>query len=756
MFTSLTGCAFIVPDNTKALEEKAITIGTTVLSKKEVVDLWYAFYSENSSYFYSYTNDQILNIFYKNVICKYAIIQETEKLIEDDVLMYSTKNDAEVWLDVLEHISSNVDTYEKALYKQQGVEDKNLPARLQTEAGSSTNTEVKSYLYSEYEFKGMDDYACDYLFEAGKTAATNYGKAVKSTQVTEIMSFLNTFLKKTPVELEEDEELEFDDYADLKDIVNSNTKYFTTIANTTNRDKAFEMYVGKLMLTAKSNGKASNRETVLFEEIKRLYTSYFETCMANMYKSYVNSLVATPDSEFYSLSDEAIVARYLQLVGSDIQKYQLEDNYIAVLEGSQNNTLLLYRYNGEYYYFTVQHLLVGFDESITTALKGFPGSSANASPEQYAAYKLVRDNFYNQIGLTSRTGIENWLDYNNATYRDDKGYDVYKITVEEQTFNVYFDSTFVAPETEEEVEEDDKLNGYYYVDATSDKADDNDRVYLTKAEFDSCKKATVKVETVVNEFNTTYGRTISILEANSTASAKDIHDALVADAEIKYAISEDLITAYLNAANKEEIEYKIYTNLFMQHAFKYSSDSASLGTSLSNYVGMIISGQPDNHNVGGSTYVSEFTNGARVLADQLINSTQPTNISTNNFVVTDYGIHMIVVNDVYKVSDSAPITGNDVLAEKIFGSKDNVFTEQQIEQNVADAVEKMQQIYVSSSSSQTLYQYMYELIRDELVGSSGKAYSKQYNKIYADYYLNSDLAKHDYEFTYDELMDLIG
>ena len=65
MFTSLTGCALLVPDNSKALEKEAIRVGTTVLSKQEVVDLWYSFYNENSSVFYYYSEEQIVEIFYK-------------------------------------------------------------------------------------------------------------------------------------------------------------------------------------------------------------------------------------------------------------------------------------------------------------------------------------------------------------------------------------------------------------------------------------------------------------------------------------------------------------------------------------------------------------------------------------------------------------------------------------------------------------------------------------------------------------------
>ena len=80
MFTSLTGCALIVPDNSKALEQKAVSVGTTVLSKQQVVDLWYDFYNQNANAFVYYSEDQVVEIFYKNIVLKHAVMQETFKL----------------------------------------------------------------------------------------------------------------------------------------------------------------------------------------------------------------------------------------------------------------------------------------------------------------------------------------------------------------------------------------------------------------------------------------------------------------------------------------------------------------------------------------------------------------------------------------------------------------------------------------------------------------------------------------------------
>lgn len=769
MFTSLTGCALIVPNNSKALEEKAISVGETVLSKKDVINLWYSFYNQNVNAFYYYSEDQIIQIFYKNIVLKHAVMQQTQELINSNKLKYSAGDDAQVWLDVLESISASVDTIEKALYTQQGTEEDNLPSHLQTQSTSSSNSDVKSYLYEEYEFKGMEDYECKYTPSnniGAELGNTKVGADVETSTVKDIQSLLSTFLYKDQVESED--ELELESLQDLKNKLNSST-YFTDIVKKDNRSKAFDMYVGKLMLSAKAEGSRLTADEALQKQIKELYISYYETYLQNMYSSYINSLVDVNEegNQYYTLNDSAIVSRYLQLLGSDIQKYKLEENYIAVVEAEADNALLLYRFNGEYYYFTVQHLLVSFDETIKAELKNMYGNQTNASDEQYEIYQNIRDHFYTQIGKSG------WEEYNNATYRDENGYDVYSMTINEDTVFVYFDKDWTMPEYDEETEDNQKQNGYYYLNGT-------DKVYITVEQYNECKQATVEVSTVLNQFNTTYTTTINYLQSYaesketnwkpSEGELDDVHSALELNSAVSYVISKDLISLYLigyktgNTQTVEQMNHKVYTNLFMQHAFKYSADSASLGTELSDYVGMIIAGQDDNHTVGGGTYVNEFTDKARELAKEYLENVESgasysQALDKDCFAISDYGIHMIIVNDVYKVSESAPITGNEILAEEIYGPADAPFDADKVADNVQKAVDKMKSIYVSSSSSQTLYQYMYELVRDELVGDSGTIYTKERNRLYKEYTeASSGSAKADLsgKMTYDELMEAIS
>ena len=158
--SALGGCAIVVKDKTEAMQSNSIRIGNTVVTKQEVADLWRSFYTNAQYYFYSgYDHDEILKIFYKTLVLRYATIQEAEKLIADGKMKYTQKDEANVWEDVFESFATSVDTREKALLEQQGKKEDELPKRLQDESSESAS-DVKSYKYEDYSFEGMKDYEC--------------------------------------------------------------------------------------------------------------------------------------------------------------------------------------------------------------------------------------------------------------------------------------------------------------------------------------------------------------------------------------------------------------------------------------------------------------------------------------------------------------------------------------------------------------------------------------------------------------------
>ncbi len=894
---TLSGCSLIVKDKTSSLSADAIKIGTTVLSKEKVVNLWYSFYSENSSYFYYYDEDTILDIFYKNIILKYAILQEFDSLKALGKVFYTDQDEAEVWEDVFEYISSKLDTYEKAIYTQRGVEDADLPARLQSEDDSSSSS-VTAYKYTEYTFAEMDDYVYKTVDSNGdpkQNVTYEVGEDITKDRLNSMISLLKKYLFKYKADSypEADEDDEYS-YSGMTDFINrvSDSHYYTSMQDGSEeysiRKTAYDMYISNLLLTSKANGSNKTQVQVLYEEIQRIYISYYQSYVYNAYSAYIKSLLNDEQSMYNALTDRAIVLRYLQLLGKDEQNYKIEENYVAVVAATADDTLMLYYYDeGEYYYFTVQHLLISFDDEITKALEEFPGNSSSALLEIYNQYKYYRDNYYKIAvedwkNYTSgeQSSLNGWLGYNNASYRDDNGYTVYKLTekantssvtdangntiyittseisnisagilvyldpdyeledLEEDsdewqaaisgyyydTFNVdaqtecndsyqrlienedgsytlrtyltnaqlekcsteiigeilsaagvnnqllvYYDGDYNVVEPEEDAEYTDYISGYYfdvnatastYADPTYQKLIEEDgsytlRTYLLQSVFEKCTEDTILVKVVLDEFNTTYTTTLGILSTYSieNKTADEIQQELENNKNVSYVISTDLIKAYYANNGSDEIKNKIFANLFMQHAYKYSEDSASLGTDLSDYVGMIISSEGDNHTVGGGTYVAEFTDKARELvASYIENGYKNTEISADNFAISDYGIHIIVVNDVL---EGGKVTGDEFTYNNIFGLEDS----NAVNEAVQKAADTLKTTYVCTASSQSLYQYVYELIRDEMIGSSGTLLTMVRNTMYYDYI--SNLGDDNYlvyyiKMSYDELVAAIN
>ena len=763
--SALGGCAIVVKDKTEAMQANSIRIGNTVVTKQEVADLWRSFYTNAQYYFYSgYDHDEILKIFYKTLVLRYATIQEAEKLIADGKMKYTQKDEANVWEDVFESFATSVDTREKALLEQQGKKEDELPKRLQDESSESAS-DVKSYKYEDYSFEGMKDYECKYCDDnRGAELANGYkvGKEIADQTVNQMIDvFESTYLNIYAEELDEDEALE-DAYASiaeykelLADGLENGNKYFKAIAQSEleTRQYAYQMMIGSLILSAKAEGKNTDRRTVTFNQIKEAYVSAYETYLQNMYADYIKSLADKADAadryelatNVYSLNDKAIVARYLQLLGKDIQGYKLEENYIAVLEAKATDSLLMYTYAGENYYFTVQHLLVNFDADTAAALKEIPGSNDSASVEQYNAYKAIRDGYYEELGLAS------WKEYNNVVYVDDNGYAVYLFVddslAEHKVFYGGADDDYVAPEygEDDETADEDKLTAYYYLNSTSEK------VYLKEKEWKTCKRDTVTIQQVFDIFNSNYDAIINALEnAETVESALAEIQSLKTTGTINYEISEEFVKAYKAATTaqvKKEVAEKIYSNLFLQHAFVYSSNNDALGNNLSDLVGMILSTRPDNNNASGSTFVADFTNGARTLLSKYLDGTLDTTVlGEANYIISDYGIHIVVINDVYKTTGA--LTGDTISFEEVFGNED----EATINAKVAEAVEAMKNVFVCEASGQTVYQYIYEKIRDELLsGSSSPLYTKVRNALYQDY--EEDKVEYISKMSYDELMD---
>ena len=108
---------------------------------------------------------------------------------------------------------------------------------------------------------------------------------------------------------------------------------------------------------------------VLFEnEIVRVYEVYYNAKITSLFQDYyINEYLTNHNGngDSVSLSDAAIVEAFINQYYTDKQLYSSEKEYIKAITSSDGASLLLYHYEGKYYYFSVQHILLKFSDYLT-------------------------------------------------------------------------------------------------------------------------------------------------------------------------------------------------------------------------------------------------------------------------------------------------------------------------------------------------------------------------------------------------------
>ena len=171
---------------------------------------------------------------------------------------------------------------------------------------------------------------------------------------------------------------------------------------------------------------------------------------------------------------------------------------------------------------------------------------------------------------------------------------------------------------------------------------------------------------------------------------------------------------------------------FNKLAWTYSADTGSLTEKLSAKLGLTISSENDKH----GSYVSDFADGARALYNNGSGK-----IGDWSEVLSDYGLHIMMLVDVYEGGALVDITESS-------GGKVVI-------RDYNAIASDLQSTYVSNMTEQTLYHYIYDMIKDELVGTNGTYFNNKRNKLVADYKAD-DKVEYAYKMTYDELLASIG
>jgi len=614
-----TGCSLFTSkknDNSAT----ALKIAGKEITKQELIDAYYSFYQSNQYYFMYYDEETIMKVFYDAIVSREIVLFEAEKLLKDGIIKFSQEDIDDVCNDVYDFVYGKIDEKEKSLLLLKDSDEKNLPKRLQTEDDKDKET---PYKYEPYE--------CEELVKIDYSKVESAPKVLVDDLIIKLKNGIYTYNAAT----EEDER-------DMQPIVDGEKAV---------RLQAYEMYLSDLMLSAKIGGKENVKDVVLKAEIERVYESYYESALYTKYQEFVESTAsgvnydgltnyAKEDGKFVNvLSDEVIEKKYKELLNKSAESNSVYENYVSVITASDNESLILYHHDGKYTYFTVQHVLVSFDDEVLEILKDTDGYDTAKDAIFREPYEKIRETYSKDSDM-------------KTSYRDDKGYTV--------------------------------------------KDSDGKELKVS-----------------VSEIRALYNQELAkrVTEFNNKVS----------NGELSFKTQEE----------EEVARIRLRTLLFNEFAWKYSGDTGSLtNDKLSGLLGFTISSETDEH----GSFVKDFTNGARKLYESYIEDKNGLDNDgyigedgigmTISSVVSDYGTHMMMLTGVYEAGA------------------------------VAETVEDLKKSYVSNLTEQTLYEYVYDIVKKDLIGDNG-SYFADYKKELMEHYTDNDLIEWVDKLTYKELNSAI-
>ena len=391
-----TGCGLF----TKAKGDNsavALKIAGKEITKKDLIDSYYSFYQQNQYYFMYYDETTIMKVFYDAIIAREVVLAEANKLLTDGKLKFSEEDMEDIWNDVFDYVYSQIDTKEKGLLLLIDEDEEKLPERLQSE----DEDKETPYKYEPYKFEE--------LVKINYADVTSAPEISINDKINELKDGVYTYNAS-----EDEEEREIKEIPEEERAV---------------RLEAYEKYLSDLILSAKSNKKDFSKEAVLKAEIERVYESYYETALYNKYQELVESTAAginyldANDNAYIKnydaenglfdnkLSNSIIEAKYKELLNKSAESNSVYENYVSVITASDNESLILYHHNGKYTYFTVQHLLVSFDEETLEILKDIDGYDTSKDLMFRESYEAIRETYSKDEDM-------------KTSYRDDDGYTV--------------------------------------------------------------------------------------------------------------------------------------------------------------------------------------------------------------------------------------------------------------------------------------------------------------------------------------------
>ena len=718
---SFAGCSLVKEDTSISNQEEVMRIGDLKLTKADVINSFYTYYQNNNSYFSYYDEETIVESFYTWSVIKQIVNSKSEEALynpetnPNGFIVYNEEDAKEVKDALFEYIYTQINSYETAIYELNGVEEKDYPVWLRTEdSEKETATSFESYKSSKPD---TDDIKIH--------DKSQYKAKLTDSEVKAFKDEINAYLFEYVSEKAENE--------DEEDVRSKMSESQATI-----RNMAYSRYLEGLVSNSKAAGETIDETEVFLNELVRVYNAYYESQVSALFQTYwiENYLLnenavdidgdGVVDYEKDALSDKEIVKIYLEEYFTDMQLYQVEDSYIATLTSDDGASLVLYNYNGRNYFFTVQHILVKYDDYMTEQVSKLPGYNSGSS--DYDA--MIHQNF-----VKERDKITNAYSMMTTVNKDNA-----ERFAENEEIKVYGNYYFYDEEFE-----GDKDNNFGYIALETTTL--NDKVVYTRPdtneEIDEADVLYLASETdVLNAYETNLNKWVDLATNYISADNAETRNSIVkANPEIEYVLKVAL-DMHNSGKTIDEIKNKLASLLFVELQWIYSTDS--LGNELSNKMGYVISNYEDEN----GNWVVDFAVGARKIMKEIEEGNADTSdLSETNIVISNYGYHIIKVDNVFASGES--LVDMDSLENEI-DIEDADF--------VAEMAELLKETYVCAASNQTLYDYYYDTLYSELVGSSsssGSYFLELQYKWLAEYYEADDIEYYS-QMTYDELMESIN
>lgn len=738
---TFSGCSLVSKDNSSANAEIVMKIGDRNISKNDLINAFYTYYQNNSSYFAYYDEATIESSFYTWFTVKTMVEELSFKELYDveknpNGKIYYTNEDAtEVWKNVEDYFYSQVSAYEKALYSAEGVKEDDYPTWLHDHDHDEDEESAKFEFYSspKKEIK----------FRDRKSDVT---KKLSDQEVYDRVEDLKTRLFK---------------YVESEDEEGNETLANITDDGMKNRNQAYANYIQALVSNAKANGVSTKIDDVLKAEVLRIYKAYYDSQIGVIFQNYYiqdQLLNYQGLGDAYTLSDRAVVAKFLDKYYTERQVNRLQDGYVETMESKDGASLVLYHYQGRDYYFSVQHILVKFTDYIMEQVEGLEGYGVtNAGQAIYEKYIADREN------LATVTDGGSGLKRTNKAILTEVSKTAQKDTLVSVGEYYYYD------EAKKEVYDEDNGIYYGYVKLTTSEFNETTKEYEVKTsktyktsdaepkeitwESDEAKLMAT-VEDVLKAFEINYTIWKEKVSELWTPAPKSVDEVISADdkyEELRYVL-EVAHNMKLYGATDAEVYNKISSLLFVELEWLYSGDS--LGNEISNKIGYIVSSQDDNN----MNWVVDFAVGAREMLAEMFEDGQNDEYEalTNDqkaiytkAVLTDYGYHIMKIENVYNKANSSIIDLSKINKE---------YSLEHNSEYVQEVTKLLKKTYVCNGSNETLYDHFYDELYSTLVGTGESAgtyfLSLEYEWL-AKYYEDSKIETIK-KVDYHELLDSIS